>query len=85
MTRERRCQTLSMETSQTKTIQIVLNGETRTIPAGLSIDQLLVWLQIDPSRVAVEFNREIVRKPAWPESQVLEGAQLEVVWFVGGG
>jgi thiamine biosynthesis protein ThiS len=40
---------------------------------------------MDPSRVAVELNREIVHKPAWPSSQVLDGAQLEVVWFVGGG
>jgi sulfur carrier protein len=74
-----------METAETKTIQVVLNGESRAVPAGLSIDRLLVWLQMDPSRVAVELNREIVRKPVWPESEVCEGAQIEVVWFVGGG
>ena len=74
-----------METAQTKTIQIVLNGESRSVPAGLSIDRLLAWLKMDPSRVAVELNREIVRQPAWPVSEVCEGAQVEVVWFVGGG
>jgi len=74
-----------METAQTKTIQVVLNGESRVVPAGLSIDQLLVWLEMDPSRVAVELNREIVHKTAWSASEVLDGAQLEVVWFVGGG
>lgn len=82
---ERHCQTLRMETAQTKTIQIVLNGESRVVPAGLTIDQLLVWLAMDPSRVAVELNREIIRKPAWPTAEVREGAQIEVVWFVGGG
>ena len=74
-----------METAQTKTIQIVLNGESRAVPAGLSVDQLLVWLQMDPARVAVELNREIVRQPAWATSEIHEGAQVEVVWFVGGG
>jgi thiamine biosynthesis protein ThiS len=74
-----------METAQTKTIEIVLNGEPRTVPAGLSVDQMLVWLEMDPSRVAVELNRAIVRKPEWPASQVLDGAQVEIVWFVGGG
>lgn len=74
-----------METAQTKTIQVVLNGESRAVPAGLSVDQLLVWLKMDPSRVAVELNREIVRQPSWSTSEVREGAQVEVVWFVGGG
>ena len=74
-----------MESAHTKTIQIVLNGEPRVVPAGLSIVELLVWLQMDPSRVAVELNREIVRQPAWPASEILDGAQVEVVWFVGGG
>ena len=85
MIEERQCQTHRMETAVTGTIQVVLNGESRTVPAGLSIDQLLVWLQMDPARVAVELNREIVRKTDWPSSPVLDGAQVEVVWFVGGG
>ena len=74
-----------MEAAETKTIQVVLNGELRTVPAGFTVDTFLVWLQMDPSRVAVELNRQIIRKSDWPSSQVLDGAQLEVVWFVGGG
>jgi thiamine biosynthesis protein ThiS len=74
-----------MEISQTKTIEIVLNGEDRRVPPDLTIDGLLAWLEIDPSRVAVEFNGAIVRKPAWTNTGVGEGTQIEVVWFVGGG
>jgi len=74
-----------MEISETKTIQVVLNGEPRSIPAGLTVDRLLIFLEMDPSRVAVELNREIVRKPAWAEAEVRDGAEIEVVWFVGGG
>jgi len=85
MRNERECQTRRMEISETKTIQVVLNGEPRSIPAGLTVDRLLIFLEIDPSRVAVELDREIVRKPAWAEAEVRDGAQIEVVWFVGGG
>jgi thiamine biosynthesis protein ThiS len=69
----------------TKTIGIVLNGDPRRVPEGLHVAALLQYLEIDGSRVAVELNREIVRKPAWESAEVREGAQVEVVWFVGGG
>jgi thiamine biosynthesis protein ThiS len=82
---ESECQTPRMESTETKTIEVVLNGEPRRVPEGLTVDKLLGYLEMDPSRVAVELNREIVRQPAWAESPVLEGAQIEVVWFVGGG
>lgn len=49
------------------------------------VEQLLAFLQMDPPRVAVELDREIVRKPEWAHAVVRPGAQVEVVWFVGGG
>ena len=82
---ERECQTPRMQTSETKTIQVVLNGEPRAVPAGFTIDTLLAWLKMDASRVAVELNREIVRQPEWAAAPVHDGAQIEIVWFVGGG
>ncbi len=85
MRNERECQTRRMETAETKTIQVVLNGEPRSLPAGLTVDRLLVFLEMEPSRVAVEINGAIIRKPDWSSAQVDEGAQVEVVWFVGGG
>ena len=85
MRSERECQTRRMETAETKTIQVVLNGEERSLPAGLTVDRLLGFLEMEPSRVAVELNGTIVRKPDWLSTQVLEGAKIEVVWFVGGG
>ena len=74
-----------MEIIETKTIEVVLNGQPRSVPEGLTVEKLLLWLEMDPSRVAVELNREIVRQALWPVSPVLAGAQIEVVWFVGGG
>ena len=85
MIRGRVCQTACMEPAETKTIAIVVNGEAKQAPQGFSLDQLLVWLKVDPSRVAVERNREIVRKHAWGATRIEPGDRLEVVWFVGGG
>jgi thiamine biosynthesis protein ThiS len=85
MTIETGCQTRRMESAETKTIEVVVNGDPRRVPQGLSLDDLLVWLAIDPARVAVERNRAIVRKTDWPVTRIEPGDQLEIVWFVGGG
>jgi len=66
-------------------IQITVNGESRDVPEGLFVESLLQFLKIDPSRVAVEHNREIVRKAAWANTRVNSKDQFEIVWFVGGG
>ena len=68
-----------------ETIRIVVNGEERTVPTGLSLVDLIRSLNLEPSRVAVELNREIVRREAWTETVVAGGARLEIVQFVGGG
>ncbi len=66
-------------------ISIVVNGRPAEVPPGLTVAALLAHLNIDPSRVAVEMDRQIVRKPAWPETQIKDGALVEIVQFVGGG
>ena len=73
------------EVAETKLIQVVVNGEPRAVPHGFSLTRLLEWLEVDLARVAVELNRSIVRKPEWETTMVEDGAQLEIVWFVGGG
>ena len=70
---------------KTKLIEIVVNGEPRSVPEGLHLDGLLAHLEIPANRVAVERNGAIVRKPEWSGTRVVAGDQLEIVWFVGGG
>jgi sulfur carrier protein len=79
------CQTRSMESAETKTIEVVVNGQPRRVPEGFTVDRLLVWMEINPSRVAVERNRTIARKADWPATRIEPGDRLEIVWFVGGG
>ncbi len=66
-------------------IDIMVNGESRTIPPGQSILELLHQLQLDPARVAVELDRRIIKQPRWGETLLEAGARIEIVQFVGGG
>ena len=74
-----------MSVTRTNTIEIVLNGEPRSIPEGLSVQGLLEHIGIVADRVAVELNRTIVRKPDWAATAIGANAHVEVVQFVGGG
>ena len=65
--------------------EITVNGERRTAAEGQTIFDLLVQLQIEPERVAVEMDRRLVKQPQWRETALKPGAQLEIVQFVGGG
>ncbi len=66
-------------------MQVVINGEGRGIPDNLSIEELLRHLKLRTGRVAVERNREIVKRERWGAVQLQEGDRLEIVHFVGGG
>jgi len=66
-------------------IEIVVNGETRQVPAGTTVTGLLTILAMAPERVAVELNRSIIKNIFWPETVLAAGAQVEIVHFVGGG
>ena len=85
MISETGCQTRRMESAETKTIEVVVNGQPRRVPAGPDPGWSAGLLEIDPSRVAVERNRAIVRKTDWPATRIEPGDRLEIVWFVGGG
>jgi sulfur carrier protein len=64
---------------------IQLNGEPREIPEGLTLTALLEWLGLALDRVAVERNRDIVRRSEWSATPIEAGDRLEVVQMVGGG
>jgi len=66
-------------------MQIQVNGKTHTFEQGLAIGQLLTSLQLDPQRVVVERNREIVPRKEFAATLLADGDQLEILHFVGGG
>lgn len=74
-----------MQSTQADQVEILVNGEPRSIPAHATLSEALLYLHINPERVAVEKDRIIVRRSDWAATVVQPGAQLEIVQFVGGG
>jgi thiazole synthase len=66
-------------------MRVTINGEAREFPEPISVDALLRELEIDPRRVALERNLEIVPRSEYPQTKVEEGDTLEIVHFIGGG
>jgi len=71
--------------SRAAAVFITLNGEPFEIDQPLSVADLLARLAIDPRRVAIEHNLEILRRNAFADTLVHEGDRIEIVNFVGGG
>jgi thiamine biosynthesis protein ThiS len=66
-------------------MQIVLNGRSKEIDEALTLENLLKSLELETAHVAVELNKEIVTKAAFPSTPLKPGDEVEVVHFVGGG
>ena len=66
-------------------MEIVINGEIRKVPPQINLQDLLRLLELKEDRVAVELNRDIVRRERWPETRLRDQDRLEIVQFVGGG
>lgn len=66
-------------------MNITVNGEAREIGAATSVDTLLREIGLDPAKVAVERNLEIVPKSRYADVSLGDGDKLEIVHFIGGG
>jgi len=64
---------------------IILNGDPREVAGPLTLTALLAQLDIDPRRVAVEHNLDVVKRARYDSTQIQEGDRIEIVNFVGGG
>ena len=66
-------------------MQVTLNGEPREVPGPLTVATLLVHLEIDRRRVAVELNEAVIRRAQYDATDIQPGDVVEIVNFVGGG
>jgi len=66
-------------------VTVTINGETRQLDASVSVAVLLSGMGLDPKKIAVERNQEIVPRSQYGETAVGDGDRLEIVQFIGGG
>ncbi len=65
-------------------MRIQVNGEDRETQAT-TVLELVLELSLDPRKVAVERNLEIVPRSLHEITTLAEGDRIELVQFVGGG
>jgi thiazole synthase len=66
-------------------LSVQINGQQRRVSSGLTITAMLKELGLDPLRVAVERNLQIVPRSELSQTSIEDGDQYEIVHFVGGG
>ncbi|HAC70238.1 sulfur carrier protein ThiS [Aliarcobacter skirrowii] len=62
-----------------------VNNEEIFIEKEISLYELLISKNFEPSKVAVELNQKIVPKIEYETTFLKNSDILEIVWFVGGG
>ena len=68
-----------------QSLSVRVNGEHRRVPGGTSVAAMVNLLGLDPLRVAVERNLEVIPRSSLGQVCVEDGDDYEIVHFVGGG
>jgi thiamine biosynthesis protein ThiS len=76
---------VSTTASVAVSVTVSVNGERRSFPAQTTLLDVVRSLQLEPERVAVELDRAIVKRERWTATTIANGAEIEIVQFVGGG
>ncbi len=66
-------------------MRITINGQAENLDGAMSVADLLARRNIEPVRVAVEINEDIVPRRTLAETMIRDGDRIEIVTFVGGG
>jgi thiamine biosynthesis protein ThiS len=66
-------------------MQLTVNGQSRNVPAPLTIARLLESLGVNPKAVVVERNLRIIDRTAFDVEELVEGDRIEIIRLVGGG
>ncbi len=66
-------------------MKLTVNGKPVELPDGSTVTGLLSHLAVEPARVAIERNQDIIPRRTWAVARLVEGDHIEIVTFVGGG
>lgn len=66
-------------------MKCIINGDLFTFDQNQSIQEVLHSLELDPKRVIVELNKELIKQDKYEEYTVREDDRLELLEIVGGG
>ncbi len=65
-------------------MNVFVNGALREVEIS-TLAELISELDLPVARIAVELNREVVRRSDWGSTMLKDEDRIEIVHFVGGG
>jgi sulfur carrier protein len=66
-------------------MKVFVNGEEKDLSDATSLSELITEIDLPVARIAIELNREVVRRSDWGSTMLNDGDRIEIVHFVGGG
>jgi thiamine biosynthesis protein ThiS len=66
-------------------MKVYVNGESKDLSGTSSLAELITQLDLPAARIAIELNREVVRRNDWGSTILQDDDRIEIVHFVGGG
>jgi thiamine biosynthesis protein ThiS len=66
-------------------MKVFVNGEEKDFSTAISLADLIAELDLPVARIAIELNREVVRRSEWGGTMLKDEDRIEIVHFVGGG
>jgi len=66
-------------------MKIIVNGEEKAFEKDLTVERLVRKYKLKKESVAVELNKNIVKKVNYENTFIKNGDKVEIVHFVGGG
>ena len=66
-------------------MRITLNGQQETLDSATTLETLLARLKLEPIRVAVEINEDLIPRKTFADTAIHDGDRIEIVTLVGGG
>ena len=68
-----------------KKIKIYLNGKSLFLPKGTSVYKVIKKNKLQPNKIAIELNKEIINKKTIKNLYLKNKDKVEIVHFIGGG
>jgi thiamine biosynthesis protein ThiS len=65
-------------------MKVFVNGALREVEVS-TLAELISELDLPVARIAVELNRDVVRRSDWGSTMLKDEDRIEIVHFVGGG
>jgi sulfur carrier protein len=66
-------------------MNITCNGEQKAVDNNISLNDLVLSLELNPQSLVAEVNGKIIEQPQFSDKKLQDGDRIELIRFVGGG